>query len=267
MKPSAREHLDRSQAVLLDLDGTIYHDEHPLPGAMELIGRLIAARRTFACISNSTSSPARVAERLTNMGAAIDASNIFTAGAAAVDYALSTFPPRPRVFNLGTEGVHEMLEGRADWVDSADQKCDIVIVGAPSNVYVTEARQRIALQLLRAGARLVGCCADRVYPSTRGIEFGSGAHTNYLAYAANVTPVFTGKPNRIFFEELCKHLNTAPVDCVLIGDNLESDIGGGKAMGMRTILTLCGITRRGDAEKLPAELQPDAVVEDLRELL
>ena len=46
---------------------------------------------------------------------------------------------------------------------------------------------------------LVGICADRVYPSPRGIEFGSGALTMMLAYAADVTPVFTGKPERVFF--------------------------------------------------------------------
>jgi ribonucleotide monophosphatase NagD (HAD superfamily) len=53
----------------------------------------------------------------------------------------------------------------------------------------------------------------------------------------------------------------------LIGDNIESDILGAKALGMRTILTLTGVARRQDLAKLPAELQPDLVVEDLTELL
>jgi len=55
--------------------------------------------------------------------------------------------------------------------------------------------------------------------------------------------------------------------CLLIGDNLESDVLGAKAMGMRTILTLTGVTRRGDLAKIPAEARPDLVIEDLTELL
>ena len=36
---------------------------------------------------------------------------------------------------------------------------------------------------------------------------------------------------------------------------------------MRTILTLTGVTRRGDLANLPPEAQPDLVIEDLTELL
>jgi len=52
----------------------------------------------------------------------------------------------------------------------------------------------------------------------------------------------------------------------LIGDNLESDIAGGKAMGMATILILSGVTRRQDLDGLPAEKMPDRVIEDLTQI-
>jgi ribonucleotide monophosphatase NagD (HAD superfamily) len=56
-----------------------------------------------------------------------------------------------------------------------------------------------------------------------------------------------------------------PEGCVLIGDNLESDIAGARAMGMQAILTLSGVTRRRDLMNLPAQKQPHWVIEDLRE--
>ena len=75
-------------------------------------------------------------------------------------------------------------------------------------------------------------CADRVYPSPRGLEFGSGAMTAMMSYASGVAGVFTGKPEAVFFEELCSQLAVEPRRCLLIGDNLESDVGGAKRMGM-----------------------------------
>jgi HAD superfamily hydrolase (TIGR01450 family) len=265
--------LDLSQyaAVLLDLDGTVYHEDHALPGAVELIRRLQAEGRPYACLTNSTSSPERLTVRLRRMGVEVDPAHIYTAAAATADYVVEHFgcgaDSLPRVFNLSTEGVQEMLEGKVRWVQNPSEPCDVVICGVPLNVFATEERQRSAMLLLRQGAALVGICADRVYPSPRGLEFGVGAMAAMLAYAAGVTPVFCGKPEKIFFHELCARLGVEPHRCVLIGDNLESDIAGGKGIGMRTVLCLSGVHRREDAERLPPERRPDAIIGDLREVL
>jgi HAD superfamily hydrolase (TIGR01450 family) len=264
------------QAVLLDLDGTVYHEDHPLPGAIELIKRLQSEQRNFACLTNSSASPLRIMTRLEMMGVELDPNNIYSAAGATCDYVVETFghavdengkARKPRVFNLATESVDEMLSGLVDWVNTASEPCDCVIVGPPDTVYTDAPRQRTALMLARQGAKLIGICADRLFPSPRGIEFGAGAHTWMLAYAAGVEPTFCGKPQELFFRELCKRLNVDPAWCLLIGDNLEADVGGGKAVGMRTIITMSGVCRPEDLESCPDNLRPDLVVQDLTELL
>ena len=271
--------LDAFEAVLLDLDGTIYHEEHALAGAVQLVARLRAGGRKFAFLTNSTASPIGVAARLKRMGMDVAPATIYTAAAAAADYVTSGLPAfraqthadldrsrLPRVFNLSTEGVAEMLQGKVHWVAASDESCDAVIVGVPLNVFATEDRQRLAMLLLRKGATLVAICADRVYPSPRGLEFGVGAMTAMLAYAADVRPVFCGKPEARFFRELCHRVGAPPERCVLIGDNLESDIAGAKGVGMKTILTLTGVATRADALKLPLAFQPDWIIDDLTSL-
>src|SRR5688572_27735314 len=295
---------DAFDAVLLDLDGTLYYEEHALPGAVELVRRLQARGLPYACLTNSTSNPERIAARLGRMGIGVDPAHIYTAAAAACDYVLERFagqsPPRgagttsdavpapaprapgtsvpagagakaprkPRVFNLSTEGVHDMLDGKVEWVNDDRGPCDAVVCGVPVNVYATEERQRTAMILLRrTGAELVGICADRVYPSPRGLEFGVGAMCAMLAYASNVRPVFCGKPERFFFLELCRRLGAEPGRCVLVGDNLESDIAGAKGVGMKAALVLTGVSSRDDAARLPPESRPDWVAPGLAELL
>ncbi|HZK82282.1 MAG TPA: HAD hydrolase-like protein [Humisphaera sp.] len=262
---------DAFDAVLLDLDGTVYHEEHALPGAVALVEGLRAGNRKFACLTNSTSSPARIADRLMRMGIAIDPGHVYTAAAATADYVLQTFGgpdrPLPNVFNLSTEGIQEMLDGKVNWVQSEAHPCDAVICGVPLNVFASEDRQRTAMLLLRKGAALTAICADRVYPSPRGLEFGVGAMAAMLAYAVDVRPIFCGKPEKLFFNELCHRLGVRPDRCVLIGDNLESDIAGAKGVGMKTILTLTGVATREDAARLPESARPDWVIEDLTTLL
>lgn len=273
--------LARFDAVLLDLDGTVYHEEHALPGAVNLIRRLQDEQRKYACLTNSTSSPARLVARLARMQLQVDPDHIYTAASAAVDYILDRFgggadesgalsassvPSQPRVFNLATEGVLELLDGRVQWVESTSAPCDAVIVGVPLSVFATQERQRSAMILLRGGAALIAICADRVYPSPRGLEFGVGALAAMLSYASGATPIYCGKPEKLFFHELCHRLAVDPTRCVLIGDNLESDIAGAKSVGMKTILTLSGIGTREEAARLSPELQPDWIIEDLGEL-
>jgi HAD superfamily hydrolase (TIGR01450 family) len=258
--------LDLFDAVLLDLDGTVYHEDHALPGAVELIRRLQREGRKFACLTNSTSSPQLLAQRLARMGAVVAIEAIYTAGEAAADYVLNLAHSRPPcIFSLATEGVHDLLDGKVRWVESAEETCDGVLVGTPASTFATESRRRTALTILRShqGVRLIGICADRVYPSERGIEFGSGALTSMLAYAANATPIYTGKPEPIFFQELCQKLQVPTHRCLLIGDNLESDIAGGKRVGMQTVLSLTGVTRREDLRRLSQDEQPDHVIDDL----
>jgi NagD protein len=274
--------LSEFAAVLLDLDGTIYHEEHPLPGAQALVRSLQDRKIKFACLSNSGASPVQITGRLAGMGLQIDPDHIYTAAAATADYVLTTLarnvmpgeshgtddePRRPRIFNCATGGIQEMLEGLVDWVQTGGEPCDAVIAASPVAQYSGEARQRIALQLLRNGARLIGICADRVYPSPRGLEFGAGSASWMLAYAANVKPFFCGKPEPIFFHELCNRLQVTPDRCLLVGDNLESDVAGARPLGMKTILTLTGVTRRRDLLHLSPEKKPDRVIEDLLELL
>ncbi|HZZ45217.1 MAG TPA: HAD-IIA family hydrolase [Tepidisphaeraceae bacterium] len=255
--------LSKFAAVFLDLDGTVFQEEHPLPGAANLVRHFNASGRKYACLTNHTFSARRIAQRLARIQIPIDAQHIYTAGDAAADYVMTRFGPRPRVYNLATESFEESLEGRVDWVNHATDPCDVVVNGSPICVYSTPDRQHVALELLKRGATLLGMCADRIYPSARGLEIGVGALSVMLGYAANVTPVFTGKPQPVFFRALCDRLQVDPKDCVLIGDNLESDIAGAKSVGMTALLTLTGVTKQEDLRHVDACHQPDGIIQSL----
>ncbi len=259
-------------AVLLDLDGTLFHDTHPLPGAIELVHHLKKTGVRFACLSNSGSSPLKVMQRMEAVGIHLDPGGIYTAAVAACDYVRKNLPRsgparKPRIYHLAGESCAQLLEGLVDWVEQPREPCDAILVASLENPSVTPERLFTALQLARGGAEIIGLCADRVYPSVRGMEFGAGALTWMLSYAAQAEPIFCGKPEPRFFAELCQRLQVAPPGCLLIGDNLETDIAGAKRVGMRTILTLTGVSRQSDLSTVAPPQRPDLVVADLTALL
>ncbi len=255
-------------AFLFDLDGTLYHEGVALPGAADALGRLQRAGMATACITNASArTPAQLSRTLGDMGIDVPARAIYSSGQAAVDWMLEHFD-KPNVCNFGGRAIEAMLEGKAHIVTRADEPCDVVFVGTHTRVEGVAFdmdHALVGLAHLRNGAHLVLGCADRVFPITGGgVEFGSGALGAMFVYAADMPEqrIFrAGKPGAAFFEHLCARLNVEPHRCLLVGDNLESDIAGGKAVGMTCALTLTGVTSRDEARGV------DVVVENLSELM
>lgn len=258
-------------AILFDLDGTLYHEDHALPGAPEVIAHLRAIGKPAACITNASAyTPQRIAERLGVMGIDVATDAIHSSGQAAVDYIRSRWP-NPRVCNFGGSAFENMLP-EATYVTTANEPCDVVFVGTHTRVErkpIDFERALAGLAALRNGAELVCGCADRVFPiENQQVEFGSGAWGALFVYGANLPKEkvhYAGKPEPSFFHHLCTRLNVSPARCLLVGDNLESDIAGGIGMGMTTALLLSGVTTAAAAQD--SAIKPTVIYENMAALL
>jgi len=262
-------------AVLLDMDGTLYRVAHAIPGAADAMARLASAGVLVACLTNNSANPPPPrAARLATMGISVPPQRIHTAAAAKADLIVRRWG-RARVFNFAGEALPAELAGRAALV-TGDSPCDVVAVGThfrENAVGFNMDAALTALACLRRGASLVVGCADRVFPIPNalpgaGVEVGSGSWGALFAYAAALPPSrihYAGKPQRVFFESLCDKLAIQPHRCLLVGDNLDSDIRGGLAVGMKTALVLTGITQPHDVDH--SSVRPDIVAADLREVV
>jgi HAD superfamily hydrolase (TIGR01450 family) len=236
--------------MLLDLDGTLCVGDDALPGARELMTWLNEANLPHAVVSNTTRSGRQIAERLRRNN--LPLAPIFTAADAACRHVGDR-----RVFNLCGDGITDNLPPRQ--LTELNAPADAVIVGTPRDPAASIERQQWALKLLLDGAELVGTCDDRTYPSPRGLEIGAGPLTRQLAHAADVQPIFCGKPEPWFFRAALRHLDLRPGRAVwMVGDNPESDIAGGRAAGLSTCLIRTG---------LQADAEADATFADLSALL
>lgn len=259
-------------AILLDMDGTLYRVDQPIPGVSEAIAQLRKLGLRLACLTNnSANTPRELSCRLADMGISVPPSDIHTAAAAMAELILRRFG-RARVFNFAGHALPAELAGRADLIGPAEDRCDVVAVGThfrENAVGFDMEAALAALEYLRRGAHLVVGCADRVFPiQAGGVEFGSGSWAALFAYAAALPTErihYAGKPEPVFFESLCSRMGLSAQRCLLVGDNLESDIRGGLAMGMKTALVLSGVTRRPEVKQ--SSFQPDVVADDLLTLV
>jgi 4-nitrophenyl phosphatase len=279
-------HFADFDAILFDMDGTLYREHYALPGASAVIGHLREIGKPFACITNNSANTSEeLSDRLASMKVDVPPDAIHTACHVMADW-VRAFPVamaanaaatptgekrKPRVFNFAGHALPRVLGSDAIFVEQMDDACDIVAVAThmrENGIAFDFEQSLVGLNLLRRGAHLLVGCADRVFPIRGGVEFGSGSLGVLFAFGAAVPPErihHAGKPEPEFFRSLCRRMNVGSERCLILGDNLESYIQGGRGVGMKTALLLTGVTRRSDLES--SEHQPDAVFEDLPHLL
>ena len=91
-----------------------------------------------------------------------------------------------------------------------------------------------------------------------------GAFAAALEYASGREATLVGKPAPDFFTAALASLGASPAQAAVIGDDLEADVGGGQAAGMKGVLVRTGKFRPEDAKR--SRIRPDAALDSLAQL-
>lgn len=75
---------------------------------------------------------------------------------------------------------------------------------------------------------------------------GGGTFVKGLAYCSEKDPYITGKPNPFPINHACEAFKLDKKKCIMVGDNLKTDIPLGHNANIATCLLLTGITTEDD---------------------
>jgi 4-nitrophenyl phosphatase len=233
---AARPSLGDIRGFAFDLDGTIWAGPTLLPGAAELVAALRGARLPVVFASNSSRHGAKVlADRLAAMGIPAGEADVVAAFDLVGREILHRLGP-VRVMPLGTRDLSELLERCGHEVLPIDrwQKAQAVVVG--NDPLFDFGRLRAASRAVAAGAAFFAVNMDARFPVAEdAFDPGCGALAEAVAVAAGVRPVAIGKPHSPLFGFTLERLGCRPWEAAMVGDNLPSDIAGGRSAGMFTI--------------------------------
>jgi HAD superfamily hydrolase (TIGR01458 family) len=117
---------------------------------------------------------------------------------------------------------------------------------------------------LLAGSELITLARNRYWRSHTGLVLDVGAFAAALEYASGKPATLVGKPSPEFYGAALELLGTAPEETAVIGDDLESDVAGAVAAGMRGVLVRTGKFRKEDLETAPS--RPDSILDSIADL-
>ena len=249
-------------AILLDIDGVLHVSGEAIPGAPEAVRQLRAEGHRIRFVTNNTTrARAQLTAELQAIGVELEEEELATTPLAAGRLLAGL-----RVFPLTMSAIRTDL---ATHVTLVEDGAEVVLVGGADEtdetgeVFAYENLNR-AFAELREGARLVCLHKNRWWQTSRGPLLDAGAFVAGLEYAAHVEAEVVGKPTAAYFEAALAELDAAPGEAVMVGDDVEADIGGAKRIGMKGVLVRTGKFR--PAALREADPQPDAVIDSIADL-
>lgn len=251
------------RGIIFDIDGVLVRGKQVIPGAPEVLKRLRGqGLRLVCCTNENTRTAADVAAKLLELGLPIGAGDVVTAGLVAADVVAREFPGK-RVLAIGGPGLLEPLQQLGAHLLSPAEaaSADVLVMGR--DPHFDSVKLQAACQAVWNGARFLATNYDPRVPVDHGFMPATGALVKAVAYATGVEPVILAKPSPRPAETCLAILGLPASAVVLVGDQVVQDIGMGRQAGMRTVLVLTGATTAEEAEQIPAELRPDAVLPDV----
>ncbi|RDE12324.1 MAG: hypothetical protein C4K47_08265 [Candidatus Thorarchaeota archaeon] len=259
------------QLWLFDVDNTIVEQiEHPTPfqDALDLCDELVRRGKTIGILTNIGRLSSRQIQRILNSaGFKFEAVNVFSAGAAAAAYVHNRYPGA-RCFVISEGGAIEDFIARGLDVTN-NPPVDFVAVGADRGL--TYERLNFATKMVRDGAPLVCISGSRDYPGTYlGKEdtfIGERSIVAAIEDATGTKAVIVGKPLPEIFVESVRSLGFSIAESVMVGDNPASDVAGGRAASMTTILVRRDPSLILSYDSRGLDQTPDVTVNSLDEVI
>ena len=246
---------------LMDMDGVLVREEHPIPGAPEFLARLRANGHPFLVLTNSSIYARRdLAARLAASGLDVPEDAIWTSALATADF-LQGQRPNGSAFMIGEAGLSTALH--AVGYTLTEREPDYVVLGE-TRTYSFE-RISQAIRLIERGARFIATNPDPTGPTPDGPLPATGSVAALISRATGVEPYFVGKPNPLMMRSALNTIDAHSETTVMIGDRMDTDIVSGLEAGMHTVLVLTGSTSREQAEAFP--YRPSRIVESIAELV
>lgn len=246
------------KAALFDLDGVLYIGNQVIPGAIETIEALRKAGIAIRFATNtSTLSLASLQQKLQALGFEASTDEIMSAPQATIQYLKQKQNPVCKLL------LEDDVKKDFACFDQSDTAANYVVIGDIGDGWTYPLLNEV-FHCLVNGAQLIAIHKNRFWQTETGLQMDIGAFVTGLEYASNTKAMLMGKPSAQFFNMAVNALGLKPSEVVMVGDDIDADVGGAQDAGLHGILVKTGKYR--ETYTRLSSVDPDAILPSVREL-
>jgi HAD superfamily hydrolase (TIGR01458 family) len=240
------------------MDGVLYVGDAAVPGANATLRFLRDKNIPLRFITNtSTRPPEELQRKMAALGLDVQDGEIFSAVSATCRYLEQAGEPSCHL--LINDAVKDCFE---QFTQNAHDP-DYVVIGDIGERWNYAILNEVFGMLMR-GAQLVCMHRNKYWETEQGLRMDIGAFVAGLEYVSGKQAIVIGKPSWDFFRLTVTSLGLTAAKVAVVGDDIDSDIGGAQAAGLKGILVKTGRYREVLVRQSP--VRPDHVIASIAAL-
>lgn len=257
------------QAIVCDLDGTLYMDGKPFDYSRAFLDKVLqSGKKLFYFTNNSSKSRSTYLKRLQKIGFPAEEEYLITSTDCAVSY-LRNHQMTPDIYLVGNQDLfHDFQNCGFNPLSTAEalssDKAQAVVLGFDTEL--TYEKIDTCYQLILRDIPYVATHADLLCPVSKGtFKPDVGSFIALFETATNGrVPLVMGKPHRQAVQAIAEKAQCPPQQIAFIGDRLYTDIRMAEQFEMVGILVLSGETTRTMLKS--SQDQPTFTIENVSQL-
>jgi HAD superfamily hydrolase (TIGR01458 family) len=247
------------RGVLLDIDGVLHVSLQVVAGANETLLWLEQRGYQICFVTNTTtSSRATLVQNLKEIGLLLDEERVVTAPVATANYIRQHYPDK-RCWLLTKGDTARDFAG----INLVESHADIIVIGGAEELLTYE-NMNHAFRMLMDGAILLATHTNLYWRTSEGLQLDSGPFVHALELATGQRATVLGKPNLAFFEQALLTISVQPQEAIMVGDDIENDIGGAQRAGLLGALVCTG--KHNAQSPLLVRIHPDVILPSIADL-
>jgi 4-nitrophenyl phosphatase len=259
----------RCEALVCDLDGTLYLGNTPIPGAHQFLHSVHASQRGFYYFTNNTSrSRKSYLDKLHKLDFPAESHQLITAADCTESY-LKRNSLFPRIYLVGNSDLHDDFTQRG-FICLSEQEAlgfsppSAVVLGFDTEI--TYEKIKTCYDLILKNIPYIATHADRLCPLANNQFMPDvGSFISMFETATGRLPIVTGKPNAEAVRAICERAQKSPEKIAFIGDRLYTDMRMAQQNGLLGVLVLSGETKENMLSTSPD--RPHIVVDSVADLI
>lgn len=253
----------QTQLILFDLDGTLYIGNQEIPGAVNTIAQLREQGFTLRFLTNTTTkSHAALVAQMMSLGFHLEPDELISApvGAKLELQSLQQKANRPlRIWPVVADAIKSDF-AEFEWDETAP---DYMVLGDIGERWDLPLINRL-FNVIHGGAELIALHKNRFWQTEEGLKADIGFFVAGLEYVCSKTARIMGKPNADFFQRVLDSAGISAAQTIMVGDDIDSDVGGAQLLGMKGCLVKTGKFRQPYFEA--SSVTPDFVLASVADL-
>jgi len=243
---------------LIDLDGVLYVEDAAIDGAREAVECFRDRALALRFVTNTTArSRDRTLEKLARLGFSVEDHELVTPAALAVKLCREHGHGRVALI------MNDEVKGDFAGLQEENDEAEAVIIGDLGSAFGYDVLNQAFRQVMN-GAELIALQKNRYWLRADGLSLDVGPFVAAIEFATGREAHVVGKPARGFFDGALAGLGLDAAAAAMIGDDVESDIGGALRAGLDAILVRTGKYREDRLHE--SGIEPTATVDSIADV-